>query len=180
MREITSRTIMVEAPQGGQGPDTGPLPPWGTVWLIPPRSYHFPKVDTFLRYKSTRRDWNTERQQNKADLEWTQTLHQRLAGMTGQDDHVLILFFIINIPKKLQSIQTGNSTLGCSTCGKSHPLVAKRHVMVDGQARAVAQRHGAQHPDGRKVFLGVTIKEICPSAKPPSVEMFHSVSQLLL
>lgn len=64
-------------------------------------------------------------------------LHQRLVGMMAQDDLVLILFFIRNIPNKLQSIQMGKPMPGCCTCGKSDPLVAKHNAMVDGQAQGL-------------------------------------------
>ena len=55
----------------------------------------------------------------------------------AQDDLVLILFFIRNIPNKLQSLQMGKPRPGCCTCGKSHPLVAKHRVMVHGQAQGL-------------------------------------------
>lgn len=82
--------------------------------------------------------------------------HQRLAGRKAQDDLILVLRFIRNIPEKLQSIQMGKSMPGCCTCSKSHPLVAKHHVMVDGQEGACCchEKNGNATSREKKYFWG--------------------------
>lgn len=112
VREIAPRAIVTEVPQGL---DTVPVPHRATKWLFFPQRNRFPQspaVDTCLRYKSPQRARNAEPQRNRAGVERTQMLRQRSAGTTAQDDPVLSLIFIRNIPNKLQSIQMGEALAG--------------------------------------------------------------------